>query len=280
MSQNKWTTIIRPQSKFLTFQLSELLDYNDLLLLFVKRNIVTVYKQTILGPLWYVIQPLLTTMIFTFVFGKMAKISTDGIPHVLFYLSGVTFWGYFAECLNKTSNTFVANQSIFGKVYFPRIIIPLSIIISNLGKLFIQISIFVCIWLYYFLTQGIEANSYILFMPVVIINLAILSLGLGMIFSALTTKYRDLSFLLSFGVQLLMYATPIIYPMSILPEKYFEIIRYNPIAPLIEVMRLGFLGKGSFDINAIFMSSVTSIILFVLGLLIFNKTEKTFMDTV
>lgn len=275
------TTIIQSSSRLLDFKVKETWRYRDLLLLFVKRDIVVVYKQTILGPLWYIIQPILTTIMFTFVFGKLANISTDGIPHVLFYLLGITIWGYFSNCLNATSNTFVTNQNIFGKVYFPRIIVPMSLVISNLGKLFIQLLVFGAIWIYYLSQGSIKPNfEQILFLPLVISIMGIASLGFGMIFSSLTTKYRDLTFLLAFGVQLWMYATPVIYPISSIPEKYQSLIMYNPMAPLVELMRSAFLGKGVVDTQFLVISGLSSLVIFLIGYLIFTKVERSFMDTV
>lgn len=280
MSQNNWTTIIKPQSSIFSINLKEIYSYRDLLWLFVKRDIVTIYKQTILGPLWYIIQPILTTIMFTFVFGKLANISTGGVPHIVFYLLGITIWGYFAESLAKTSNTFVVNQGIFGKVYFPRVIVPLSIIVSNLGKFFIQFALFLIIFVFYWKSGSIKPNNVALLLPFIIVIMAIISLGFGMIFSSMTTKYRDLTFLLGFGVQLWMYATPVIYPLSAIPKKYARFIDYNPIAPLIESMRYGFLGHGKFSFGDLIYSFSFGVVVFFVGLLVFNKIEKTFMDTV
>jgi lipopolysaccharide transport system permease protein len=281
MSHNsEWTTIIKPQTSIFHLDIKEILKYRDLLFLFVKRDIVTMYKQTILGPLWFIIQPIMTTGMFTFVFGNLANISTDGVPHIVFYLLGITIWNYFSDCLTKTSNVFVANQGIFGKVYFPRVIMPASIIVSNLGKFFIQFSLFLCVFVYYYFQGQVDPNINILLLPFIVFIMAITSLGFGMFFSSLTTKYRDLQFLLTFGVQLWMYATPVIYPLSTIPEKYQALIRYNPIAPLIESIRYAFLGKGDLNYNSLLYSLVFGILIFSFGLLVFNKVEKSFMDTV
>lgn len=275
-----YKTIIKPSTSLFDLKIKEIWNYRDLLWLLVKRDVVTVYKQTILGPLWYVIQPILTTGMFTFVFGKLAGISTNGLPHVAFYLLGVTVWNYFSECLTKTSNTFVVNQGVFGKVYFPRIIVPASIVISSLGKFFIQLFMFLLVFLFFWDRGEIEPNLAVILLPVVIVIMAVTSLGFGMLFSSLTTKYRDLSFLLSFGVQLWMYATPVIYPISSIPERYASIIKFNPISPLIESMRYGFLGKGSFEAYDIVYSLLFAICIFAIGFLTFSNVEKKFMDTV
>ena len=281
MSQlDNWTTVIEPKSSFLDVDLREIFSYRDLLILFVKRDIVTVYKQTILGPLWYIIQPLLTTGMFTFVFGKLARISTGGVPHFAFYMIGIIIWNYFSECLTKTSNTFVANQGVFGKVYFPRVVVPISLVISNLGKFFIQFVLFLGVFGAYWYQGKINPNLTVLLLPVIVFIMAITSLGVGMIFSSMTTKYRDLTFLLNFGVQLWMYATPVIYPISAIPNRYSDVIGYNPITSLVETMRYGFLGSGSFSLGAIGYSFSFGVVVFLLGLLIFTRVEKNFMDTV
>lgn len=278
--QENWTVEIRPSTGWFDLNLNEIWRYRDLLWLFVKRDIVTVYKQTILGPLWYVVQPVLTTLMFTLIFGRIARLSTDGIPPIIFYLSGVTVWSYFADCLNRTSNSFVANQHIFAKVYFPRITVPGSIIISALAKFGIQFLIFLMIWTYYFFTGKVEVNAVALLLPIVVAAMAITSLGFGMLFSSMTTKYRDLQFLLSFAVQLWMYATPVIYPLSSIPENYVWYIKFNPITPLIESVRFGFLGQGTFSWEGIGYSIFFGIAVFVVGIFVFSKVEKSFMDTV
>ena len=277
-----WSEIIRPKRHWLDLNLLELWRYRDLIMLFVKRDFVSVYKQTVLGPLWLFIQPLFTTITFYFVFSKIAKIPTDNVDPILFYLSGITLWNYFSDCFSKTSNTFVANAGIFGKVYFPRLATPISIVISNLIKLGIQILLFACIAVYrvYFHDAQININATIMLLPVLILLMAIMGLGLGIIFSALTTKYRDLSFLLTFGIQLLMYATPIIYPLSFTSGKLHQILSYNPITPIIENFRYAFFGIGYLDIAGLIYSAVFSTVVLVLGVLIFNRVEKNFMDTV
>jgi lipopolysaccharide transport system permease protein len=277
-----WTEVIEPKRSLLDVNLKELWRYRDLIMLFVRRDFVSVYKQTVLGPLWLFIQPLFTTITFYFVFSKIAKIPTDNVDPILFYLSGITLWNYFSDCFSKTSNTFVANAGIFGKVYFPRLATPISIVISSLIKLGIQVLLFAGIALYrvYFHGAQISINETILFLPILIILMAIMGLGLGIIFSALTTKYRDLSFLLTFGIQLLMYATPIIYPLSYTSGKLHKILSYNPLTPIIENFRYAFFGIGQLDIQGLIYTSVFSITVLILGVIIFNRVEKNFMDTV
>ncbi len=277
-----WSEIIRPKRHWLDINLKELWRYRDLILLFVRRDFVSVYKQTVLGPLWLFIQPLFTTITFYFVFSRIAKIPTDNVDPILFYLSGITLWNYFSDCFSKTSNTFVANAGIFGKVYFPRLATPISIVISNLIKLGIQVLLFVGIALYrvYFHGAQININETILLLPVLILLMAIMGLGLGIIFSALTTKYRDLSFLLTFGIQLLMYATPIIYPLSFTSGKLHQILSYNPITPIIENFRYAFFGIGYLDISGLIYTTIFSLVVLILGVIIFNRVEKNFMDTV
>lgn len=280
MKEEKWTIEIKPANGWFDLNLNEIWRYRDLLWLFVRRDIVTLYKQTILGPLWYILQPILTTLMYTLVFGRIAGLSTDGVPPVAFYLLGVTVWGYFSECLNRTSNTFVTNQQIFGKVYFPRITVPGSIVISNLLRFGIQFAIFALIWGYYASQGKVAINVYALLLPLIIAVMAISSLGFGMLFSAMTTKYRDLQFLLTFAVQLWMYITPVIYPLSSIPEKYVKYVELNPVTPLVESMRYGFLGQGSFSWDGIIYSSLFSIGIFIIGLIVFSRVEKSFMDTV
>ena len=274
-------SVIRRQEKLLRFDFLELWRYKDLLFLFVRREIVIVYKQTILGPLWFFIQPLLTTFMFTFIFGNIAGIPTDGIPKVLFYLTGITVWNYFAECLKLTSDTFKKNSAIFGKVYFPRILMPLSTVIAELIKFLIQFVLFLGV-LFYFTLSGAanNPNVCVILLPVYILIVGGLSLGFGMIISALTTKYRDLSFLIQFGIQLWMYATPIIYPISQVPEKYAWAIFANPMTAIIEAFKYSFLGVGDFSIIRLGYSFVFMIIIIFIGIIIFNRIEKNFMDTV
>jgi len=281
MPKNSWDLEIKPKKGWLDLNFKELIQYKDLLFLFVKRDVVVVYKQTILGPLWFFIQPILTTLIFTFVFGNIAKIPTDGIPPILFYLSGIVLWNYFAECFNQTSDTFIQNASIFGKVYFPRLILPLSKVISGLIKFFIQFLLLIAVYLFY-LNQGclIQMQASILLFPVLIILMAGIGLGLGLIFTALTTKYRDLRFLIQFGVQLLMYATPVIYSLQSLPEKYRSWIALNPLSHLIEIFRNGLLGTGRLDLSGLLYTTLFTSIILLAGMIIFNRNEKSFMDTV
>jgi lipopolysaccharide transport system permease protein len=276
-----WDMVIEPRSSDLQLNFKEIWRYRDLLLMFVKRDVVTVYKQTILGPVWYVVQPILTTAIYVLVFGQIAKISTDGLPQILFYLSGIVLWNYFSESFNSTSKTFKENENIFGKVYFPRLIMPLSKVASGLIKFGIQLGFFICIYLY-FIAQGydIRPNINLLLIPVYVLIMAGLGLGGGIIFTALTAKYRDLTFLIAFGVQLLMYATPVIYPVSTIPEKYKIFILANPITPVVEGFRYALLGSGTFDIGHLMYSLVFTLVVLLVGIVIFNKTEKTFMDTV
>ena len=278
--QEDWSEVIGPSAGLFDLKLNEVWRYRDLLIMFVRRDFVATYKQTILGPLWFFIQPLLTTVTFVIVFGNIAKIPTDGVPQVLFYLSGLTLWNYFADCLNKTATVFRDNAGIFGKVYFPRLIIPLSIIVSNLVRFAIQFVLFGAIWAWFLYKGNIQPNVFIFLIPLLVVLMAIMSLGLGLIITALTTKYRDLVFLLTFGVQLLMYATPIIYPMSALPTKYASIIKANPLSAIVETFRYGFTGSGSFCWLYLLYSSIFSIIVLAMGIIVFNKVEKSFMDTV
>ena len=275
-----WTLDIGPRRGMFQVPLAEIWRYRDLLYLLVRRDFVAFYKQTILGPLWFLIQPILTTLMFTLVFGRIAGISTDGAPAILFYLAGVTLWGYFAECLNKTATTFTDNAALFGKVYFPRMIAPLAVVVSNLMKLSIQLCLFLAFLGYYIATGQANPNTFALLLPFLIVVLAAISLGFGLIFSAMTTKYRDLKFLLSFGVQLAMYITPIIYPVSSIPEKYATLIRLNPLTPLVETFRYGFLGVGDFTTGGLVYASLFAVGILSIGVLIFNRVEATFMDTV
>lgn len=276
-----WTSVIRPVSGWFDIHLSELWRYRDLVMLFVQRDFVAVHKQTILGPIWFLIQPLFTTIIFTVIFGKVARIPTDGLPQPLFYMSGIVFWNYFSSCLNKTSNTFAGNAGIFGKVWFPRLTVPLSIVISNLITFAIQFSLFLS-FLIYFLLKGSTINPQpaIFFIPFLILQMAALGLGFGIIVSSLTTKYRDLSYLVGFGVQLWMYATPIVYPISQIPAKYQWVIALNPMAPVIEAFRYAFLGAGTVVPWQMGLSVMTTLIILTTGIILFSRVEKSFMDTV
>ena len=282
-TQEKWTTEIRPKDKLLSVDFKEIWQYRDLMMLFVKRNIITQYKQTILGPLWYVIQPLMTTVMYMVVFGGIAKISTDGLPQPLFYLAGISFWQYFADCLTKTSNTFVNNAGIFGKVYFPRLVTPLSDVISNLVRFGIQFALFLIVYLYYFIftDANIQPNLYALLLPVLVIMLAGLALGFGILFSSMTTKYRDLQLLLSFFVSLWMYATPVIYPLStITNEKLRLVMQLNPLTGIVEFFKYGMLGVGNHEWWMLGYSFAFMIVLLGIGIIVFNKVQKSFMDTV
>lgn len=280
-NEEKWDTIIEGKSSLFDLKLDEVWHYRDLLLMFVKRDFVSFYKQTILGPLWFFIQPIFTTIVFTFIFGSLAGISTDGLPQPLFYLAGITAWNYFSECITKTSTVFKDNAKIFGKVYFPRIIMPLSIVSSNLVRFGIQMLLFLSM-MGYFAAVGAEFQvtwAVILF-PVLILMMALLGLGIGLIITAMTTKYRDLSFLVQFGVQLLMYVTTVIYPLSAAPEKYKYLIELNPMTVILETFRYAFLGQGQFSLWSLGYSVGISLVIMFLGVIIFNKTEKNFVDTV
>ena len=278
-SQNRILEI-KPQNSVFNLHLKDVWEYRDLLWLLVRRDFVSFYKQTILGPLWFFIQPIFTTIVFTVIFCSLAKLSTNGAPPALFYLAGTVAWNYFSDCLTKTSTVFKDNANIFGKVYFPRLIMPLSIIFSNLVKFGVQLILFVLMLFYYLLEHRVQPNWYILLFPVVVFLMAILGLGIGLIVTALTTKYRDLAFIVTFGMQLLMYATPVIYPLAAAPAKYRTLITLNPMSGLIETFRYGFLGTGQFYTGAFTYSVVASIIIFILGLIVFNKVEKNFVDTV
>ena len=278
-----WTTEIRPKDKLLSVDFKEIWQYRDLMMLFVKRNIITQYKQTILGPLWFVIQPMMTTVMYMVVFGGIAKISTDGLPQPLFYLAGISFWQYFADCLTKTSNTFVNNAGIFGKVYFPRLVTPLSDVISNLVRFGIQFGLFLIVYLYYviFTDAVIQPNLYALMFPVLVAMLAGLALGFGILFSSMTTKYRDLQLLLSFFVSLWMYATPVIYPLStITNEKLRLVMQLNPLTGIVEFFKYGMLGVGNHDWWMLGYSFGFMVVLLAVGIIVFNKVQKSFMDTV
>ena len=282
--QTEWLYTIASKRKFIDINFKEIWQYRDLLLLFVKRDVVTVYKQTVLGPLWYLIQPLFTALTFTLIFNKVANIETGTVPPFLFNLAGVTVWNYFKNCLTATSATFNSNAGIFGKVYFPRVISPLSVVISNLIKFAIQLSIFIGFYLYYFFNGAvISVNISILLFPVMILLMAMLSLGLGMIISSMVTKYRDLKYLLNFGIQLLMYLSAVMYPLDLMREKlprFAWLVEYNPIAYYIEAMRYMLLSSGSLSNNGLVFSGLATILTFFIGLVIFNRTEKRFIDTV
>jgi lipopolysaccharide transport system permease protein len=280
--ETKWDTVIQSQRGLLDLRLSELWRYKDLVMLFVRRDFVSIYKQTILGPLWYLIQPLLTTITFTVIFGNIASLPTDGLPQFLFYMSGTVVWSYFASCLIKTSETFVQNAHLFGKVYFPRLAVPISILISNLVTFLIQFSMFLG-FVVFFALRGtpIQFNwSWIALSPILILMMAGLGLGFGILISSLTTKYRDLRFLVTFGVSLLMYATPVIYPVSSIPARFKWVIQANPMASVIEAYRFAFLGAGTVNLGHLLYSFGFMLAVVIIGSIIFNRVEQTFMDTV
>jgi len=280
MNESEWSLIIRPK-KSLNFNLKELVKYKDLIFLFVRRDFVSKYKQTILGPLWFIIQPLLVTFVFYVVFGRIANISTDGMPHLLFYMSAYIPWTYFASCLANTSKTFVTNAVIFGKVYFPRLVVPISTVISNLITFFIQFLMFLGFLLYFWLNgTPIVFNNYTLILPFLLILLAAAGLGFGLIISSLTTKYRDLTQLVTFGIQIWMYVTPVIYPMASVSENYRDLVLLNPLGPIIESFRYALLGMGYHSLIHLLYSTVVVFIVLIVGILIFNRVERTFMDTV
>ena len=282
MKREKWLFEITPKQNLFDLNLKELWRYRDLLMLFVKRDVVTLYKQTILGPLWYLIQPLFTSVIFTLVFNNVAGIKTGEIPPFLFNLAGITIWNYFKECLISTSDTFKKNEQIFGKVYFPRIIMPMSIIVSNLLKFGIQMIILIVFYLYFYLTgHNISPNGYIVFFPLLVLLMGMLGLGLGMIISSMVTKYRDLTFLVSFGVQLLMYISLVVIPLSLFQEKGVEwLVKYNPMAHIIESGKFMLLNEGVVSKFGVLYTISSTFIILILGTLIFNKTEKSFIDTI
>lgn len=284
-ADDKWDIVIEPKKQGFGLNLTEIWRYRDLFKMYVRRDIVVIYKQTILGPLWFVIQPVFTTIMFMFVFGGIAGIPTDGVPQPLFYMAGILCWNYFSECLMKSSNTFLANAGVFSKVYFPRLIVPLSAITSNLLKLFIQFGLFIAIYLYYMIVKDVplSINIYVLLFPLLILMLAGLAFGIGVIISSLTTKYRDLSLLFAFAVSLWMYITPVIYPLSIMEEKYAKwmwIIQLNPLTSIIEAFKYAFLGAGTFSVLSLGYSFLFTIFVFLIGSWIFNKVERSFIDVV
>lgn len=279
--QHDWDLVIKGHTSLFDLKFRDLWHYRDLLLLFVKRDFVSFYKQTILGPLWFFIQPIFTTIVFTFVFGNLAGISTDGLPQYLFYLSGITAWNYFSDCLNKTSTVFRDNANIFGKVYFPRLIMPLSIVVSNLIRFGVQLLLLICMMIFFAIRGADFQVTYAIFLfPVLVLMMAMLGLGSGLIITAMTTKYRDLTFLVTFGVQLLMYGTTVIYPLSAAPKDYKRIIELNPMTGIIEAFRYAFLGKGEFTVSSVGYSMIFSIVILFIGIVIYNKTEKNFVDTI
>lgn len=286
IENQEWTTVIKPKEKLLSINLREIWDYRDLCSLFVKRNITTQFKQTILGPLWYLIQPTMTVIMYMVVFGGIAKISTDGLPQPLFYLSGICLWQYFNDCLSKTSSTFTANAGIFGKVYFPRLVVPISTVISNLLRFAIQFGLFLVVYAVYMIGglpgfEQIHTNLYVLLLPLLIVMLAGLALGFGILFSSMTTKYRDMTLLLDYFVRLWMYATPVIYPLSTIEnEKLRLVMSLNPLTGIVEAFKYGMLGHGEFSWTMMAYSFGFMMVLLALGVMIFNRVQKTFMDTV
>ncbi len=276
-----WDLIITPRKKWYDLQLKDVWRYRDLIALFVRRDFVSRFKQTILGPLWFIIQPLFTSIVFTVIFGQIARLPTDGLPQILFYMSGTVVWSYFASCLNGTANTFVANAGIFGKVYFPRLVTPISLVISNLIAFSIQFLFFIGFLVYFFLRGSeIYLTTWALALPLLIFIMAGLGLGFGIIVSSLTTKYRDLSYLVGFGVSLWMYATPVIYPVSVIPEGWAWVANINPMTPIIETFRAGFLGAGDASWLRLGFSAAFMVVILFIGVVIFNRVEKTFIDTV
>ncbi|NLA41325.1 MAG: ABC transporter permease [Smithella sp.] len=276
-----WDLIITPRKKWWDLQLRDVWQYRDLIALFVRRDFVSRYKQTILGPLWLIIQPVMNSLVFTVVFGNIARLPTDGLPQMLFYLSGTVLWSYFSNCLTGTSQTFISNAHLFGKVYFPRLVTPISIVISNLITLAIQFVLFMVFWLFFY-SRGADIyfTSWALALPLLVLLMAGLGLGFGIIISSLTTKYRDLNYLVGFGVSLWMYATPIIYPVSSIPENWRWVAEINPISPIVETFRAGFLGAGSASWQRLGYSFGFMLVVLLIGVVVFNRVEKTFIDTV
>ncbi|KQR95494.1 ABC transporter permease [Chryseobacterium sp. Leaf180] len=278
--QQKWTETIEDKHSLFDLKLREVWNYKDLIYMFVKRDFVSSFKQTVLGPIWFFINPVLTTIVYLIVFGKIANLSTDGAPPLLFYLAGVTLWNYFAGALTGTSYTFAGNAGIFGKVYFPRLVTPISIVISNLMRFGVQMLLFIVVWIYYLSKGEVHPNWWVLATPFLILLMALFALGVGMIFSALTTKYKDLNMLLGFGVSLYMYATPVIYPTSALSGIFKKLAYYNPLTGVFECFKYAWIGVGDFSPMMLGISTIIILILLAIGTLVFNKVEKTFMDTV
>lgn len=279
-SPQTWTEVISSKHSLLDLNLKEVWKYRDLVYMLVKRDFITSFKQTILGPIWFFVNPILTTLMYIVIFGNVAGLSTDGAPMLVFYLAGVTLWNFFSSSLTSTSNVFVGNASVFGKVYFPRLVMPLSIIASNLMRFIVQYLLFIIVIIYYLLKGEIEPNLWILATPILLLLMAMFSMGVGMIFSSMTTKYKDLSMLLGFGISLSMYITPVIIPISSFPKKYKWIIDINPLSGIFECFKYGYLGVGDFSLNMLIYSTIFISITLFLGIIIFNKVQKTFMDTV
>lgn len=282
MSKENWTTVIKPKTGLFDINLREVWQYRDLVYMFLKRNFTSAYKQTILGPLWFLITPLMTSSMFTVVFGQIARISTEGVPQFLFYLAGNTAWGYFSSCLTSTAHTFTGNAHLFGKVYFPRLITPITSVIYALLSFFIQLALMLILMAYFVFIRGeaVNPNIWLLSLPMLILQMALMGMGLGIIISSVTTKYRDLSILVGFGVHLWMYATPIAYPLSQVPEFLSKIIRLNPMTPIVNNFKYAFLGCGQLEVTSWIYSWIFTIVVLFIGVLIFSKTEKTFIDTV
>jgi len=280
-SHDVWDQIIKPKRKWFDLRLNELWQYRDLIMLFVRRDFVSIYKQTILGPLWYIIQPLLTTIVFTIIFGRVARLPTDDLPPFLFYMSGTVIWSYFAACITKTSDTFISNSNLFGKVYFPRLSVPIAIVISNLVAFAIQFAMFLGFLIFFIITgTDVNPNFYVLLTPVLLIIEAGLGLGFGIIVSSMTTHYRDLRYLVGFGVSLWMYVTPVIYPVSAIPGQYQFIIQANPMTPIVEAFRYAYLGSGTVNFINLGYSFGFMVVVLIIGIVLFNRIEQTFMDTV
>lgn len=280
MSNQKWDRVIQPKKGWFSLDIGELFRHKDLLFLFFKRDVIAVYKQTVLGPIWFFIQPILTSLVFTLIFGNMARLSTDGVPAFLFYLTGMTIWNYFASTVTNNANIFGANQTVFGKVYFPRLLVPLSNILANLFKFSLQLIIFLGVWVYYISMGKVEPNAYAWLLPLNLLAASFIGLGIGLTLSSFTVKYRDLVFLVGFGVQLLMYGSSIIFPLSSVPDKYKYILQLNPMANIIESTKLGFLGKGIATPGYMLYTYGVSIIILFIGMLLFNRKEGNFIDTV
>lgn len=281
MAKDEWTTIIRPKTGWFDLKLKEVWQYRDLIYMFLKRNFNSAYKQTILGPLWFLITPLMSSSMFTIIFGQIAKISTDGVPQFLFYLAGNTAWGYFSSCLTSTASTFTSNAGLFGKVYFPRLVTPITTVIYAMLSLFIQIVLMLVFMLIFHLRgEVINPNIHLFLLPLIIIQMALMGMGFGIIISSVTTKYRDLRILVSFGVSLWMYATPVVYPVSQIPDSLRRIIMLNPMTPVVNNFRNAFLGSGVFEWRYWGISWIVTAVVLFFGILIFNRVEKTFMDTV
>lgn len=275
-----WTTVIRPKNRWFDLNLGELWSYRDLIVMFVKRDFKTMYKQTVLGPLWILLNPMLTTLMQVLVFGNIAELSTDGMPQFVFYMAGNTIWLYFSGCLTKTAGTFVNNANVFGKVYFPRLAAPISMVLSGMVTFAVQFFLFLIALWYYGRKGAVHPNVMVLFLPLILLQVSMLSLGCGIVISSLTTRYRDLAVLVTFGVQLWMYASAIVYPVSAVPEKWRDLLMLNPVVPAVEAFRYAFTGYGTFSAFYLFRAVGTSVVILAFGMIIFHKVEKTFMDTV